>query len=126
MSLEPVVDNKRFYYDAQADPSRYRSYEQPGVKFLGRQAKVTYTFHDGRLFTYHVFVSDMDGEKLNADLRRYLARTFGDRSSSQEEGSMLKLVWQFKDKTINYWFMEEELSLRPKYTAGFGVSVKEN
>ena len=125
-TLRPVIDSKRYFYDAQADPSRYRSFEQQEAKFLGRPAKVTYTFHDDRLFTYHVFVSDTDGDRLDADMRHYLMKKFGDRASEQEEESTLRLVWQFRDRMINYWFMQEELSLRPKYTAGFGVTIHES
>jgi hypothetical protein len=124
--LEPAIDSQHIDYDPQADTSRYRSYEQREAKFLGRGAKITYTFHDGHLATYRVFLSDPNGERLDADMRRYLTRVFGDKASEQEEGSPLKLVWQFKDRIVNYWFMREELSLRSKYIAGFGVSTTDS
>ena len=49
-SLEPLADNSKFYNDAQADPSRVRSYQKKGGLFLGREATITYTFRDDRLF----------------------------------------------------------------------------
>ena len=123
-SLTPVTNSRQFYRPSEDDRSVYTAYEQQEVSFLRRQADVTYTFRDSHLLSYHVFISDADGDKLDADMRRYLTHTFGDKGSDQEEESSLKLVWQFKDRFVNYWFMPEELSMRPKYKAGFGVIKK--
>ena len=123
-SLTPVTNSRQFYRPSEDDKSVYVAYEQQGVSFLRREADVTYTFRDSHLLSYHVFISDADGDKLDADMRRYLTRTFGDKGSDQEEDTSLKLVWQFKDRFVNYWFMPEELSMRPKYKAGFGVIKK--
>ena len=121
-TLQPVANSRRFFNDTSTDLSRYHSYEQGSILFLNREARVTYTFHDDRLVAYHVFLSDREGDGLDADMRRYLTRAFGENFSEPEDGSSLKLVWQSKDRIVNYWFMEEPLSLRSQYTAGFGVT----
>ena len=124
--LRSVEGDQRFYSASAADAPRYRSYEREGgIKFLGYTGKLTYTFRDGRLLAYHVFVTDGQGEKLDADMRKYLMEHFGERASALEEDQPLKLVWQFSDRIVNYWFMPEELSLTPKYTAGYGVTILE-
>ena len=109
-----------------ANPGQYQGTEQRGVKFLGREAAVSYTFRGDRLYAYRVFVSDEDADTLDADMRRYLVRTFGDGPSESEEESALKLIWQFKDRIVNYWLLKEEFSVRPKYTAGFGVTLNDS
>ena len=72
-----------------------------------------------------MFISDVNGEKMDADMRKFLTRLYGNRAAVQEnEGEpVLKLIWQLKGLIVNYWFMEEELSLQSKYTAGFGVTA---
>ena len=122
MALVPASDSLKLYNVAASDPEHYLSYEQRGVKFLGREAKAVYTFRDGRLFACHLFVSDPEGEALDRDMRRYLTRVFGESASLPEDEQTLKLIWQFNDRIVNYWFMEEDLSLRPKYTAVFGIT----
>ena len=123
--LVPADKNQHFFPQEDTDPSLYRSYEQHGLTFMGREAMVAYTFRDGRLFAYHVFVTDTDREGLDADMRRYLTRAFGpDFSEIDEEGSTLKLIWQSKDRIINYWFVEDERMLRPRYKAVFGVTTR--
>lgn len=121
-ALKPVSSSDQFYRAEDSDRSQYLSYQQEGARYLGRDAVITYTFRDRRLFAYHAMVSDTNGEVLDADVRRYLAQLFGKDSSSQEDSSTLKLIWHFKDLIVNYWFMENDLVLRPKYTAVIGVT----
>jgi hypothetical protein len=109
------------YADDEAGGGRDRSYEQNGVRFLGREARAVYTFRDERLRAYHVFISDRDAAALEADMRRFLERRFGGRYSEPDEGA-LKRVWHFRDRIVNYWFYPEELALGEKYRAGYGVS----
>ena len=123
LALQPASLSKRFHEAPPAEEKRYQTW-QAQDRFLDRPAVIYYTFLDGRLLAYHVFVSDADLEKLDADMRGYLTRTFGGDFSEIEEESSLKLVWQSKRRIVNYWLMEEELSLRPKYTAIFGVTTK--
>ena len=123
LTLLPVDGSKRFYSDAGADTiERYRSYDDRTARFLGWGATVTYTFRDDRLFAYHVFVTDSDGERLDREFRAYLKRIFGEGAGEPNDGAALKLIWHFKERIVNYWFIEDELSLRSKFTAGFGVT----
>jgi hypothetical protein len=122
--LAPAVESQRFFRKADDDPSHYLFYEQRDLKFLGRAANITYTFRNNHLFTYHVFVSDTDADRLDEDVRRYLTRLLGTKFSEPEDETALKLVWQFKNRIVNYWLVEEDISLRPKYTAVVGVTVR--
>lgn len=123
-TLKPGPSSERFYRAEDSDRSQYLSYQQEGVRYLGRDAAVVYTFRDGHLFAYHVLVSDPVGDVLDADVRRHLTRVFGADSSTQEGQDTLKLIWHFKDLLVNYWLMEDDLSLRPKYTAVIGVTAQ--
>lgn len=122
--LAPSASSDRFYRPAPGTENRTQTLEAHGQKFLGREAVVSYTFLDDRLFSYHVFTSDSDADRLDADMRRYLVRIFGTKYSPVEDDSSLKMVWQFKDKLVNYWFYEEDLALAAKFKAGFGVEYK--
>ena len=122
--LKPSSSSERFYRPEDFDRSQYISYQQEGIRYLGREAAVTYTFRDRHLFATHVFVSDPNGDALDADVRRHLTRVFGADASAQDDQSSLKLIWQFKDRIVNYWFMEDDLSLRSKYTAVIGVTAQ--
>ena len=124
-SLRPPVSGRRFYQSQPGAEGRYKTLEASGQKFLGREAAVSYTFKDNRLFTYHVFVADDDAAGLDTDMRRYLTRVFGPLAGSvEEEDSSLKEIWHFKDRMVNYWFFEDELAILKKFKAGFGVVYK--
>ena len=124
-ALERAPSSERFYQAPDSDRFRYGSYQRQGIRYLGREATITYTFRDDRLFAYHVFVSDTDGGALDADVRRYLTRVYGpDASPEEDEQSALKLIWHFRERIVNYWFMKDELSMSPRYTAVIGVTVQ--
>ena len=123
VSLRPFSDISRFYTPPPRikDLSRFQWFQQDGVPFLNRRARVGYLFFDGRFFAYHVFVSDKDPDRLDEEMRAYLEREFGPEHSRSEEEAPLKEIWQSKRLIVNYWLFQEELSLAPKFTAGFGV-----
>ncbi len=113
---------KRFFSPKPGEEGRYTTLQASGQLFLGREADVFYTFKDHKLCMYHVFVSDSDEERLDKDMRNYLIRRWGGQGSApQEDGSNLKLLWQFKDEIINYWLYQDELSLAGNFKAGVGV-----
>jgi len=120
VQLKEKPAGPRFYQAEPGSESRYQSLEAPG-RFLGRDAAISYTFYDGKLVSYHIFISGSDPDALDADMRRYLVNTFGPNTDEAEEGSSLKMVWQTKDKIVNYWFYEEQNTLNRPYRAGFGV-----
>ena len=57
-------------------------------------------------------------------MRRYLVREFGPNFMPTEDETALKLIWQFKDRIVNYWFYEDDMALSQKFKAGFGVVYK--
>lgn len=119
--LAPEAKAKFFTPRPSVDSARYRIYERRDVEFLGRAATVTYVFFDDKLFTYHVFVKDPDGEVLNDEMTAYLADRFGAGASEVSGKEPLRSVWQDKYLIVNYWFFHEPLTLSQKYSAGFGV-----
>jgi hypothetical protein len=111
----------RHLYQAEAGTdARYKTLEASG-KFLGREAVTNFTFFDDKLVSYHVFVSDSDEHALDEDMKRYLMRAFGAGSEEEDQGTPLKMVWQTKEKIVNYWLYEEPNALSRPYRAGFGV-----
>lgn len=123
-ALEPATGNRRFFQAEPGDEVRYQTLQAAGHKFLGREAVVYYTFLDGRLHACHVFVSDGSEDLLDADMRRYLIRQWGSQFSEIHDESPLKLIWQFKDLSVNYWIYRDEMSLVHSWKAGVGVSYK--
>jgi hypothetical protein len=121
VQLQPSASGNRFYRAAPGTEKRYQTWETPDQAFLGRRGIASYTFFDDKLLAYHIFTSGNDAEDLDEDMRRYLIRVFGKNYSPIEDGTTLKLIWQFSDKTVNYWFYEDEMTLTKKFKAGFGV-----
>lgn len=121
--LEPSQSQKKFFTPKEEikDPSRYKTLEQSGFQFLGRDATATYVFFDDKLFTYHVFIQDRDEHALDDAVRSYLVQTFGQGYAVVEDESTLKLIWQSREWIVNYWFYQEALTLQEKYTAAYGV-----
>lgn len=122
--LKPASFARQLYKVAPGLEGRYETWETHTQKFLGRDAVISYSFVEDQLFTFHIFTSGDDEEALDADMSRYLNRVFGPRSSNIEDGSSLKRVWHFKDRNVNYWLYEEEIALRQRFKAGFGVVYK--
>ena len=118
--LSKPTSRKRFYQPESGTESRYQTLEAPG-RLLGRASTVSYTFLDGALVSYHVFTADSDDEALDAAMRGYLSKTFGPNFEEIRGEPALKMVWQFKDTVVNYWFYEEPNALSQPYRAGFGV-----
>ncbi|HTL71096.1 MAG TPA: hypothetical protein VL404_07380 [Candidatus Eisenbacteria bacterium] len=120
-ALAPSLTPDRFYRvdEKLRAAGRYRALEGRGT-FLGREAKVTYAFLDGRLVAYYVFVEDADSERLDAEMRARLAAEFG-AGIPVEDGSPLKMIWSKQDLVVNYWLVLDELRMTPKYRAGFGA-----
>ncbi len=126
MNRLPLVERSdsalRFYTPRPGiEDSRYQTWRSEGQRFLGRTAVIHYTFLDDRLFAFHVFITDSDGQKLDSDMRRYLVARFGTQFSREEEDPALKLLWQSKERTVNYWFYERESSLLGRFKAGYGA-----
>ncbi|GEM_PF-6710429 len=103
------------------DAARYRALEQPGARLLDRDAMVYYAFFDDRLFAYYVFVSDTDGDSLDDQMRAFLASAFGPGYSDVEDEGSLRMIWHNPEIIVNYWLYEESYSLRPKFSAAYGV-----
>ncbi len=122
LKLKPAQE-RRFYEVRPGYEDRYRSYDAD-IRFLDRPASVNYVFLDGKLFIYHVFIEDRDGEGLDLDVREWLARTYGDDSVVVTDPGTLKLIWNKADLTVNYWYSLRELSLAGKYQAVFGAVYK--
>jgi hypothetical protein len=121
-ALEPVNTYRRFYTPHQdTDKARYQALEQNGLTFLEREASAIYTFFDGKLIGYHLFVVDRDPVALDRDLRVYLASHHGTETSAVSDETPLKLIWDHPDLIVNYWFYKDTVSVSQKYTAGFGV-----
>ena len=120
LSASPTPD--RFYrVDEKLRASgRYKAFEGSGT-FLGRQARMTYAFLDGRLVAYYVFIEDADGGKLDGEMRERLMTDFGKNPIPVEDSTPLKLIWSGKDLIVNYWILLDELRMVPKYRAGFGA-----
>jgi hypothetical protein len=120
--LEPVNTYRRFYTPHQdTDKARYKALEQNGLTFLEREASAIYTFFDGKLIGYHLFLVDRDPVALDRDLRVYLASRHGVETSAVSDETPLKLIWDHPDLIVNYWFYKDTVSVSQKYTAGFGV-----
>ena len=118
--LKEQSGGHHFYQAETGSEERYQSLEAPG-HFLGRDSVISYTFHDGKLVSYHIFISDSNDQSLDADMRRYLTGEFGPGGEEMEDGASLKMVWQTKDRIVNYWLYEEPNALTRPYRAGFGV-----
>lgn len=122
LPLERAVSSPIFYKtDPGTDDSRHQTWRSEGQRFLGRPGTVYYTFLNGRFFAFHVFITDSDGEKLDADMKRYLEGKFGPDYGVEEEGPALKRIWENNRRIVNYWFYERESSLIGRYKAGYGV-----
>lgn len=124
ISLSAPMTNKRFFSPREGEEGRFKVLTAQGQRFLGREADVYYTFKDNKLCMYHIFVSDNDEARLDADMRKYLTRKWGGQEGGAQEDATLKLVWQFKDRNVNYWLYEEEMSLTAPFKAGIGVTYK--
>ena len=121
--LQKPSSRQRFYDPPKGTEDRYEIWQVEGQNVLGRPAILFYSFLDGKLFAYHVFMTDADGEALDKTIRSYLVKKFG-TNFSEEEGT-LKMLWQSKDIWVNYWFYELDLSLTTRYKAGFGVLYRQ-
>lgn len=123
IELERIQNYERYYSPKKAlrDLKKLEAYKETGIKFLGREATVTYIFFNNRLFQYHVFIQDSDKSALEEDLTRYLTKEFGFLFIRNDEGLGLRRIWQKKDRIINDWFYQDDLCLIKKYSAGFAV-----
>ncbi len=120
--LERASSSLRFYKNQPgADDSRYQTWKAEGQRFLGRPGTVHYTFLNDRLFVFHIFVTDPDGEKLDADMKNYLDHKFGSDFGTEEDDPALKRIWEDGQRIVNYWFYERKASLLGRYKAGYGV-----
>ena len=117
--LQKPSSRQRFYDPPKGTEDRYEIWQVEGQNVLGRPAILLYSFFDGKLFAYHVFMTDMDEEVLDETVRGYLVRTYGEDFS--EEAGPLKMIWQTKELTVNYWFYKVDLSVTTRFKAGFGV-----
>ena len=123
-TLESPLSNRHFYDIPAGQEIHYKTLEARNRRFLGFPAVTSYMFHDGKLFSYHVFISGSDADALNDRMRRYLSDAFGENYSTVEDETPLKLIWHFGDRVINFWSFEEDLALADRYRAGFGVVYK--
>ena len=122
-SLEPIQSSRQFYTPKEGiqDKTRYQALQQSNVSFLGRLANVIYVFFDNRLYSYHVFVKDRDMEKLDKEMKAYLVKEFGTGYLFVHEEEPLSMLWHGKFLIVNYWLLNDDMGLSPKYEAGFGV-----
>ena len=121
--LVPQTTQQRLYEAPTGQESRYQTLQTQG-RFLSREAIIYYTFMDERLVSYHIFLTDSDGEALDKDMRRYFFRTYGEDSVVVDDGSPLKLLWEKRGMTANYWYFIVGDSEPALYKAGIGVLNK--
>ncbi len=123
-ALAEAPQTRKFYSPRNPIASaQAQTFRMEGQAFLGKESDYVFLFLGDKLAAYYIFIKGFEPDELDDAMRSFLIKKFGETYvvPADPDQELLKMIWQKKTLTVNYWVFKEELTMTQKACAGFGV-----